>query len=187
MTGAAWWLASLLLLQDERDAVCGDLAESGEPWWRALAEVLGLAARRQWRRGLALLFATAMGLLLVRQSFWLIQLSATELWMYVGNWRMADIGNYGFWRVLAQESGQLALAGLWLMAGSLAAGATLSFAGRKTPAVIFTLALAAANLANVPREGFFFAIYSYLMLAAVILAPALLGWRVMRQRSSSPA
>jgi hypothetical protein len=49
MTGAAWnWIesASALLAAPEREAILGDLAESGEGFLSALRSVLGLAARR---------------------------------------------------------------------------------------------------------------------------------------------
>ena len=50
MTGVAWWCieaASGLLEPREREAVLGDLAETGNAAWRGAIEVLGLAARRQ--------------------------------------------------------------------------------------------------------------------------------------------
>jgi hypothetical protein len=50
MNGAAWWLverASQPLEPDEREAVRGDLAESGESSWQALTQVLGLLVRRE--------------------------------------------------------------------------------------------------------------------------------------------
>lgn len=185
MTGACWWLAeraSLLLAPDERAAVWGDLVESGEPGRRVLAGMGGLVVRRCWRPWLALLLATGIGLVLVRRSFWLIHMSATDLWMYAANWRAADLANAGFWRLLAHESGDLLLRSLLLIAGSLAAGVLLGIAGRKTPAVIFSVALALANPANVPREGFLtpaplWTIYPFLVLAAVIIAPAILTMR----------
>lgn len=50
MTSALWnWIeaASCLLAEHEREAVLGDLAESGEGFVQALQNILGLAARRQ--------------------------------------------------------------------------------------------------------------------------------------------
>ncbi len=52
-------LTARLLEQDERDAVLGDLAETGSGAWRGLVEILGLVVRRQgalwteWRPWLA--------------------------------------------------------------------------------------------------------------------------------------
>jgi hypothetical protein len=50
MTRTCWWLvdiASRMLEPDERDAVRGDLAESGVTGGYALRDLLGLLARRQ--------------------------------------------------------------------------------------------------------------------------------------------
>ena len=50
MTRICWWLAdrvSRLLEPDEREAVRGDLEETGAAGGKALRDVLGLAARRQ--------------------------------------------------------------------------------------------------------------------------------------------
>lgn len=50
MSGPCWWLAervSRLLELKERDAVWGDITESGESGFRALSGLLGLVARRQ--------------------------------------------------------------------------------------------------------------------------------------------
>ncbi|HUI81078.1 MAG TPA: hypothetical protein VLY24_24305 [Bryobacteraceae bacterium] len=90
MSRLAWWLVARLsrtLDPDERDAVRGDFAESGESGGRALCGLLGLVARRQlflwldWRPWLALLMLVyPVGLNL---TFWAIGLSgslATRLW-----------------------------------------------------------------------------------------------------------
>jgi hypothetical protein len=63
MTRLCWWLvdiASRILEPDERDAVQGDFAESGETGGQALRGLLGLLIRRHaalwkdWRPWLAL-------------------------------------------------------------------------------------------------------------------------------------
>src|SRR5882757_11527622 len=62
MTSVAWSLvevAAQLLERREREAVLGDLAETGESVWQGLFGILGLAVRRQlalwknWRPWLA--------------------------------------------------------------------------------------------------------------------------------------
>lgn len=188
MSGFSWWLAerlSLLLDPAERDAVRGDLAESGEGGIAALGGMAGLVARRTWWPVCALLLATAMGWRLVRELDWLIRLSATYLWMYLANWRAADIGNLGFWREMAMESLRLMLPCLLLMAGSLVAGMVVSRARRGATAV-FWIALALANLANVPREPFLAPIalyaYAFSVWTGVVILPAILGLRLMRHR-----
>jgi len=55
MNRICWWLVDLLsrtLEPDERDAVCGDFAESGESGGEALRDLIGLVVRRRaalWR------------------------------------------------------------------------------------------------------------------------------------------
>lgn len=94
MSRNSWWLLhrlSLLLEPAEREAVLGDIAESNEPVWRALGDLLGLAARRQvalgkdWRQWLALAAVAPAALLLSRASEWLASaygLSSWILWNY---------------------------------------------------------------------------------------------------------
>jgi len=196
VSGLCWLLAdrvSLLLATEERDAVRGDLAESGEGGGEVLVQVLGLAARRQaagWKNGrpwCALLLATGMGLKLVRQSAPLIHLSATYAWMYMANWRMADAGNAGFWRLLLRESAQILLSGLLLTVSSLAAGVVIGMSvAQRNAAVsgaVCCVALMAPNFANVPQNpvlgpAILRALYALLMLAAVVLLPAVCGLRL---------
>jgi hypothetical protein len=198
------WLAdrvSLLLSRDERDAVRGDLAESGEGGSEVLGELLGLVARRQaagwtnWRPWCAVLLATGMGLKLMRQSAPLIHVSATYAWMYLANWRMADLGNAGFWRLLLRESAQILLSGLLLMGASLAAGVVIGMSvAQRNAAVsgaVCCVALMAPNFANTPQNpvlgpAILRALYTCLMLAAVVLLPAICGLRLsasLRSRS----
>src|ERR1700729_1831788 len=52
MSGALWWLAERLsgsLEAGEREAVIGDIAESGANGAQALRDVLDLVVRRNWR------------------------------------------------------------------------------------------------------------------------------------------
>jgi hypothetical protein len=190
-----WWLAdrvSLLLSTDERDAVRGDLAESGEGGSEAVVQVLGLAARRQaagwknWRPWCALLLATGMGLKLVRQSAPLIHLSSIYAWMYLANWRMADVGNSGFWRLMLHESGQILLSGLVLMVSALVAGIVIGMSVARRNALatgaVACVALTVTNVAYVPQNpvlgpAFIRALYAFLLLAAVVLLPAVCGLR----------
>ena len=70
---ARWLLkiAAALLGRDEREAVLGDLAETGAGAWRSLGEVLGLIARQQialwnsWRPWLATFGVALPGSLLL--------------------------------------------------------------------------------------------------------------------------
>ena len=69
MSGALWWLAERLsgsLEAGEREAVIGDIAESGANGAQALRDVLDLVVRRNWRVWLTLaaLAGQAYGLLI---------------------------------------------------------------------------------------------------------------------------
>jgi hypothetical protein len=181
MNGVTDWLAdrvALLLDPDEREAVRGDLAESGESGPQAIVGMAGLVARRQaallWelRPWLALAVAMWAGLILTRQAGRWSHQSATYLWMYLANWRMSDVGNTGFWRLMAQEIGHLLVGCSLLMAGSLAAGIPMgmSQARRNTwvTGALFCGVLAVANLARIPLKPVFappilWAIYALLM------------------------
>jgi hypothetical protein len=77
MTGMLWPLmevAARLLERGEREAVLGDLLETGEGAWRGLPDVLGLVIRRQllhwkkWQPWLAL-FGLALPASLILMGF----------------------------------------------------------------------------------------------------------------------
>lgn len=92
MTRVSWWVVdvvSRMLESDERDAVRGDFAESGESGGRALRDLLGLVIRRQaalwtdWRPWLALVgLVVPLGVLLSVVSGWWSYGSAISLWLY---------------------------------------------------------------------------------------------------------
>jgi|ERR1035437_10630480 hypothetical protein len=84
--------ASLMLDSAERDAVCGDLAESGESGSQALREVLNLVVRRRaaclrgWSPWLTLVGLTLpLSVLVSLQSRRTADGTAIYLWFYVGS------------------------------------------------------------------------------------------------------
>lgn len=94
---------SRMLEPDEREAVRGDLDESGETGAQAIGDLLGLIARRQvalwkdWRPWLALVtLAIPLALLLARTVRQVSAGSAIYSWMYVNNWTMRYFENAGF-------------------------------------------------------------------------------------------
>lgn len=99
MMRVCWWLVDILspmLDPDERDAVRGDLVESGETGARALCDVSGLVARRQaalwkaWRPWLALIgIVGPVGVLLIQFSFFLSGASQLYLWI-IRNYKYID-------------------------------------------------------------------------------------------------
>ena len=115
MSGAGWWLAdaaSQLLEPRERDAVRGDLIESGSSGWRALREILGLVARRQgafwmdWRPWLAMVvIVLPIGLMLSHVSRWLADGNAVYIAVYTRLWDWAHLGYPGWRRDVAMLIG----------------------------------------------------------------------------------
>jgi hypothetical protein len=104
---------SRMLDPDEREAVCGDLAESRAGAGQALVDVFGLVVRRQaaaftgFRAWLTLVF-------LVFPLSMLLSLAATArddgavyVWMYANNLRWELLRDSGFWRELGHVAGLL--------------------------------------------------------------------------------
>ena len=199
MSGFFWWLAgrvSLLLETDERRAVLGDLAESGESGWQALAGMLGLVARRQaalwcdWRPWAALI-VMPLGFQVSRLSARWAHTSAIYLWMYADNWRIADVGNSGFWCLMAHESGQFLWPCFLIMVCGLAIGAGIGICARRNTVAVGTLVcvvLALANVAGIPRGPygvnhavfhltFYRTIYPLIVHTAFFLLPAVWAMR----------
>src|SRR5262249_47187439 len=84
--------ATRVLDPAEREAVRGDLAESGTAGFGALREVAGLIARRQ--AGL-LAIAIPAGILLSRAARNTPDQSAIYAWLYLNNWCTAYLTNAG--------------------------------------------------------------------------------------------
>jgi hypothetical protein len=98
MTGIYWWLVDVVsrtLEPDERTAVRGDFAESGETGGQALRDVVGLVARRQaalwkdWRPWVALIGIVGLiGALLI---FSLLLADVYELYSWIArNYSVID-------------------------------------------------------------------------------------------------
>lgn len=203
MNGFYWWLAegaSRLLEPAERDAVRDDLAESGESGLQALFGLLGLVARRQaawwrgWRPWPALAGLAPLGLLLTQHAAHVSHLSAIYLWMYVDNWRMADIGNSGYWWLMTQVGAPLVWSCILLMAWSWAGGMAVGVLARRTigvNGVLFYGALALAAIAQVPHRNFgddrvfalafYRVVYPLMVQSALVMLPALWGMTLGRR------
>jgi hypothetical protein len=145
--------ASLLLDSAERDAVCGDLAESGESGSRALREVLSLVVRRRaaclqgWRPWLTIVGLTVpLSVLVSLQSRRTADGTAIYLWLYVNNWDWTIIHNSGFWQELAQCAPGVLLSYLALACWSWTTGLLVGFFARRilwfSGAAFFVVALA---------------------------------------------
>lgn len=104
-------LAAQLLDADEREAVLGDLHESGVKEGKALREILGLVARRQavlwadWRPWFILLGVIApLALLISLSARDAVGQSSVYLWLYGSNLDMDLLQNRGFWYELAHTT-----------------------------------------------------------------------------------
>ncbi len=152
---------SLMLDSAERDAVCGDLAESRESGSQMLREVLGLVVRRRaaylrgWRPWLTLVSLTVpLSVLLSLVSRRTADGTAIYLWLYVNNWNWALIHNQGFWRELAQCAPGVLLSCLALACWSWTTGLLVGGVARRilwfSGAVFFVIVLA-VGVFGIPR------------------------------------
>ena len=100
------WVSGMLESSD-REALCGDLAESGVSSLAALRDVLSLVIRRKLV-GLRVLqpwvifafIAVPVGVLLSLASRWICDGSAIYFWMYINNWDFGVAQTPAFWREL---------------------------------------------------------------------------------------
>jgi hypothetical protein len=137
ITRICWWLVDALsqrLEPDEREAVRGDLAESGWTGSRALAEVFGLLVRRQaamwnnWQPLLALIVLVGpVSLLLGLGCNWVNGSYDLRLWM-IRNYR--DIDPTGL--LVRQSIADLSRISLLLFCWSWAIGFVLGAMSRRT-------------------------------------------------------
>jgi hypothetical protein len=160
-----WWLVEIVsrwLMPEEREAVHGDLAESGEAGGEALRDVLGLVVRRQlalwndWRPWLAFLaLVVPLGVLLSRVSRMMADFSAIYAWMYLNNWTWAYLTNAGARVDLIRYAAGISMRYLALYCWSWTGGFLLgSFSRRTIPvnASLFCLALLLGELLQAPRN-----------------------------------
>jgi outer membrane protein assembly factor BamB len=193
-----WWLVDLVsrtLEPNEREAVRGDLAESGKTGRQALRDVLGLVARRQaalwknWRPWLALLGLVApLGLLLGLASRHWAYGSAIYAWMYVNNWTMTYVENAGFRLDLLRDCAAFGLDYLTLICWSWTSGFVIGSLSRRAVwinAVLFCCVLFGELLAAPQRRGdvqdpvfslgFYRSVFPLILRIALVLFPALWG------------
>jgi hypothetical protein len=154
-------MVSRLLELDERDAVWGDLAESGETGGQALRDVLGLVVRRQaalwthWRPWLPLVgLVVPLGMLLSIVSRRTAGENAVYVWMYANNWEWSDLGNPGFWHVFAETVALVFMRYLTLVCWSWTSGFLLASVSRgiiRANGILFCLMLWFGALLGAPR------------------------------------
>jgi hypothetical protein len=198
-------LVARMLEPDERDAVCGDLAESCATDARQLREITGLVVRRHaalwlnWRPWLALL-GLAVPLSLVLSFFirGVTESSAIYLWLFSTWWTPSFLTIPGARVELAANVGLHLLAFVTLMAWAWTCGFVLSSLSRRTLWVngsIFCLVLFAEFLI-VPqyRHGngaifslaFFRVVFPLLLRTLLVAVPAVWGMQVGFRRATLP-
>jgi len=161
--------AALLLSPDERDAVLGDLEEMRPSAPCALAEVLGLAARRQaaqWRSPRPWLtlatLAIPMGMLLCLLARRTADGTAIDLWLYANNWVSGYLRQGAARLQMTDRLADVALQYLMLASWSWSAGLALGKAARGSlplNALVFAALAFCGSLAGAPPKHFGLALY----------------------------
>jgi hypothetical protein len=203
MTRIYWWLADRLsgmLEPNERDAVRGDFAESGETGGRAFREVLGLVAWRQagmwqsWPPWLILVGLVApVGLLLGLGSNRAAHGSSIPIWMYLNNWTMVYLETPAAQSDLLNSGTNVLRQYLVLACWSWAGGFLLGSLSRRTIPIqgaLFCLAVLFVGLgeprwspgygdstAAVFSLAFYRVVFPLIVQAALVLVPSVWGMR----------
>ena len=196
-------LASRLLDDDERDAVCGDLQENAVTSGRALVEVLGVVGRRQllawtgWRPWVTVAVVIApLGTLLSITSTWWAYVHATYIWLYLDNWTPAYLDSAGSRQELAAHAGSFLLASCALASWSWTAGFVLGALARRAAivcGVLFALVVF-GGFSAVPASGanavlaltFYRVAFPLLVRMLLVVVPAMWGMRVALRRRALP-
>jgi hypothetical protein len=199
-------LASRMLDDDERNAVCGDLEEARIDGLRALRDVLGLVGRRQllawagWRPWLALALVIApLGTLLSLVSrFWAYN-GAIYAWLYVNNWTTAYLDSPGSRVEVAGHAAEFLLASLTLAGWSWTSGFVVAALARRSMwlcAALFCLVIF-GPFGAIPQTSdqhaavftltFYRVVFPLLVRAALVVIPFLCGLWIGRRRAALPA
>ncbi len=213
MTRAQWWLVdklSLALEPDEREAVCGDLAESEDITPRALVDLLGLVVRRQaalwmdWWPWLTLAaLVLPLGVLLSLASERAASGSAIPIWMYLDNWTPTVLESPGSRSLLLSYAISILNRYLIVACWSWAVGLVLGALTRRTAplqVVLLSLVVVFAGLVPSPdwRAGgfgpnaavfslaFYRVAFPLILQAVLVLLPVVWGMRQGRRLTAFP-
>jgi len=147
MSGHLWHLTQLIarILQPaEREAVLGDLLESGHSTTRALRDILGLTLRRAVRGIVphiaSPLLALPLALLLTVLARNIADFIAIYLWLWTGNLDTHLLTTSGYWHGVTDTAPELLLACSSLILWSWSSSALAARYSRST-AILFCTAL----------------------------------------------
>jgi hypothetical protein len=161
----SWWLVdslSRMLDASEREAVRGDLMESGEGAGLAAWNVLGLVMRRQialwkgWQPWLALFcFVVPLGMLISLASRRLADGNAIDVWFYANNWDWHLVGYAGFWNEFFQIVPGVIMSFGALVCWSWTCGFVITFVSGRTiwfNGALFCVVLLLGEFLGAPRH-----------------------------------
>jgi hypothetical protein len=184
MNRLCWRLVDMVsraLQPDERDAVRGDFAESGETAGQALRDVLGLVVRRQaalwkgWRPWLAFVgLVVPFGMLLCLVSRRMADWSAIYAWLYANNWDWTLLRNAAFRHDFPHHIALIFIAYAALFCWSWSSGLVIGSVSRNSipmNGVLFGLMLFFGELLGAPprylEHAFFYQARDFSSNAAV--------------------
>jgi peroxiredoxin len=154
MNRICWRLVEILsraLEPAEREAVRGDIAESGATGAQALRDVFGLVVHRQS----SLWVVIPLGMLLIFIAQFTADGSAVYLWMYANNWDWSFLGNalfrYDFPRFMAEAALSYFRLMCWSWTGGFLIG-TLSRGAIQVSGALFCLVLLVAQVLRLPQH-----------------------------------
>ncbi|HYS24307.1 MAG TPA: hypothetical protein VEP46_01850 [Vicinamibacterales bacterium] len=199
-------IVSQALDADEREAVRGDLEESGRSGASALLDVLGLVVRRQfalwleWRPWAALLgVVIPLGMLLSLLCRWWSEGAAIDAFVYLHNGSWTYFSFQGWRHDVARAAAQIALDCLALACWSWMAGFVIGSISRRTAWIngwLLVLVVFGEFFAVDQPHGRFneavFAVHVYdqvlpfALRAAFVVLPALVGTRMSRRPIAMP-
>lgn len=130
---------SSMLERADREALCGDLAESGVSGLAALRDMASLVIRRKLAElsdvqpWLVFAFiAVPLGLLLSLAARWISDGSAIYFWLYINNWDPAVAQTLSYWWVLSSLLPGILFPFVALICWSWTTGLVIGTCGRRT-------------------------------------------------------
>jgi len=181
MSNLGWDLATTMaaaLDTEEKNAVLGDLAESGVGGARALREVCGLVLRRQaqlwmdWRPWALLLAVVApLGFVLSIESRLTAGINSVYLWLYLNNFGTDLLRNHGFWYELGSSVPLVLSSFLRLACWSWIAGMLIGFASKRVIKSSYLALLIVLLLAFAVGVPFYLAQFDRIFLGPARVMP----------------